>query len=123
MIKAGRLGHLVLNVSDLKGSIAFYNRVVGLEVVIEDVERRIAFLSLGEQHHDIALVERATGDKPAANQPGLVHMAWRLENFSELQHAHAELGENLLSGTELPGATIDQHQIWPGAVGTLGIFL
>jgi len=92
MIKAGRLGHLVLNVSDLKESIAFYSRVVGLEVVIEDVERRIAFLSLGEQHHDIALVERATGDKPAANQPGLVHMAWRLENFSELQEAHAELG-------------------------------
>jgi len=91
MIKAGRLGHLVLNVSDLKESIAFYIRVVGLEVVIEDTERRIAFLSLGEQHHDIALVERATGDKPAADQPGLAHMAWRLENFSELQAAHAEL--------------------------------
>ena len=36
MIKAGRLGHVVLNVSDLKAAIAFYTRVVGLEVVTED---------------------------------------------------------------------------------------
>ena len=36
MIKAGRLGHVVMNVSDLKASIAFYTRVVGLEVVTED---------------------------------------------------------------------------------------
>mgnify|MGYP002015335696 CR=1 FL=1 len=93
MIKAGRLGHLVLHVSDLKESVVFYTRLVGLEVVTLNAERRITFLSLGEQHHDIALVERATGDKPAADQPGLVHMAWRLEDFSELQAAHAELGE------------------------------
>jgi catechol-2,3-dioxygenase len=91
MIKAGRLGHLVMNVSNLKDSIAFYKRVAGLEVISEDAERRIAFLSLGEQHHDIALVERATGAQPDADQPGLVHMAWRLADFSELQAAHAEL--------------------------------
>ncbi len=98
MIKAGRLGHVVMNVSDLKASIAFYTRVVGLEVVSQDTERRIAFLSLGEQHHDLALVERATGAKPDADQPGLVHMAWRLADFAELQAAHAELGE---AGIEL----------------------
>ena len=93
MIKAVRLGHVVMNVSDLKAAIEFYTRVVGLEVVSEDAERRIAFLSLGEQHHDLALVERATGARPDADQPGLVHMAWRLADFAELQAAHAELGE------------------------------
>ena len=91
MIKAGRLGHVVMNVSDLKAAIEFYTTVVGLEVVAEDAGRKIAFLSLGEQHHDIALVERATGARPTADQPGLVHMAWRLEDFAELQAAHAEL--------------------------------
>ena len=93
MIKAARLGHVVMNVSDLKAAIEFYTRVVGLEVVFEDAERRIAFLSLGEQHHDLALVERATGERPGADQPGLVHMAWRLADFAELQAAHAELSE------------------------------
>ena len=93
MIKAGRLGHVVMNVSNLKASIAFYTRVVGLEVVNEDAKRRVAFLSLGEQHHDIALVERATGARPGEDQPGLVHMAWRLEDFDELKSAHAELTE------------------------------
>ena len=89
MIKAGRLGHVVMNVSDLKASIAFYTRVVGLEVVSEDSALKIAFLSLGGQHHDIALVERATGVRPEADQPGLVHMAWRLADFAELQAANA----------------------------------
>ncbi len=91
MIKAPRLGHVVLNVSDLKAAIEFYTTVVGLEVVTEDAGRKIAFLSLGEQHHDIALVQRATGARPTADQPGLAHMAWRLTDFAELQAAHAEL--------------------------------
>ena len=91
MIKAGRLGHLVVNVSDLASSLAFYERVVGLEVISHDVGRKIAFMSLGKQHHDLALVERATGARPDSSQPGLVHMAWRLDDFAELQAAHAEL--------------------------------
>ncbi len=98
MIKAHRLGHVVMNVSDLEAAIGFYTRVVGLEVVTHDAGRRIAFLSLGEQHHDLALVERATGARPDADQPGLVHMAWRLADFAELQAAHAELSE---AGIEL----------------------
>ncbi len=98
MIKAGRLGHVVLNVSDLDAALDFYGRVVGLEVVSRDAARKIAFMSLGEQHHDLALVERATGPRPDSSQPGLVHMAWRLDDFAELQAAHAELTE---AGIEL----------------------
>ena len=91
MIKARRLGHVVLNVSDLDASIAFYTRAVGLEVISREPGGTIAFLSLGQQHHDIALVQRATGARPTADQPGLVHMAWRLDDFPALQSAHAEL--------------------------------
>ena len=46
---------------------------------------------MGEQHHDIALVQRATGAPPDSTQPGLVHMAWQLGDFGELQAAHKEL--------------------------------
>ena len=98
MIKAGRLGHVVLNVSDLEASLAFYARVVGLDVVSKDSGRKIAFMSLGVQHHDLARVARATGAPPAADQPGLVHFAWRLDDFAALQAAHGELVE---AGIEL----------------------
>lgn len=93
MVKAGRLGHVVLNVSDLDASIDFYTRAVGLEVVTRGADGTIAFLSLGRQHHDLALVQRATGARPEPDQPGLVHMAWRLDDFAALQAAHAELTE------------------------------
>jgi len=84
MIKARRLGHVVLNVSDLDASIAFYTRAVGLEVISRDADRSIAFLSLGQQHHDIALVQRATGARPTADQPGLGH---RLINRIQIRMA------------------------------------
>ncbi len=105
MIKAARLGHVVLNVSNLEAALEFYGRAVGLEVVSKDAGRKIAFMSLGEQHHDLALVERATGARPAADQPGLVHMAWRLDDFAALRAAHAELTE---AGIELDPV---QHNI------------
>jgi catechol 2,3-dioxygenase len=91
MVKARRLGHIVLNVSDLEASLDFYTRVLGAEVVSALPESKIAFLSLGEQHHDIALVQRATGAPPDPSQPGLVHVAWQLGDFKELQAAHEEL--------------------------------
>jgi len=93
MVKARKLGHVVMNVSDLEASLAFYTKVTGSEVVSDLREQKIAFLSLGQQHHDIALVQRATGAPRNATQPGLVHMAWQLGDFAELQAAHKELTE------------------------------
>jgi catechol 2,3-dioxygenase len=98
MVKARKLGHIVMNVSDLDASLDFYTKVIGAEVVSDIRESKIAFLSLGEQHHDIALVQRATGAPPDPSQPGLVHMAWQLGDFAELQSAHKELTE---AGIEL----------------------
>ncbi len=91
MVKARKLGHVVMNVSDLDASLDFYIKVTGAEVVSDIRDSKIAFLSLGEQHHDIALVQRATGAPPDPTQPGLVHMAWQLGDFAELQSAHKEL--------------------------------
>jgi catechol-2,3-dioxygenase len=50
------------------------------------------FLSFGTEHHDLALFQLATGETPAATQPGLHHTAWQLESFEALQDAHRELG-------------------------------
>jgi len=57
-IAVSKVGHLVLRVSDLPRSLAFYE-VLGLhEVARRDFgEGPMAFLSTGNAHHDLALVE------------------------------------------------------------------
>lgn len=90
MVKANKLGHVVLNVSNLEASRAFYCTVLGLEVVAEHPAGKIVFLSLGEQHHDLALVQRAASPADPTIS-GLVHMAWQVEDFPALQAAWKEL--------------------------------
>jgi len=93
MIQARKLGHVVLKVRDVEKSKEFYMRALGLKVAYDQKEWKAVFLSAGEQHHDLALFQLATGETPAATQPGLHHMAWQLGSFAELQAAHRELGE------------------------------
>jgi catechol 2,3-dioxygenase len=49
------LGHIVLNVRDLKKSENFYRSVLGLRVSARNLETKMTFLSFGREHHDIAL--------------------------------------------------------------------
>jgi catechol-2,3-dioxygenase len=93
MIQARKLGHIVLKVKDARASSAFYTRALGLKVAHEDFERGTVFLSFGDQHHDLALFQLATGEAPGPAQPGLHHTAWQLGSFAELQAAHRELRE------------------------------
>ena len=93
MIQARKLGHVVLKVRDVQKSKEFYTRALGLKVAYDQKEWGAVFLSVGEQHHDLALFQLASGEAPAATQPGLHHMAWQLGSFEELQAAHRELGE------------------------------
>lgn len=93
MIEARKLGHIVLKVRDAQRSKAFYTRALGLKVAYEDRERGAVFLSVGTQHHDLALFQLATGETPQPNQPGLHHAAWQVGSFAELQAAHRELRE------------------------------
>jgi catechol 2,3-dioxygenase len=91
MIQARKLGHIVLKVRDARKSKEFYTRTLGLKVAHEDHDQGAVFLSFGTQHHDLALFQLATGETPAATQPGLHHTAWQLGSFEELQAAHREL--------------------------------
>ena len=56
------LGHIVLKVRDAQKSKEFYTRALGLKVAHEDLDRGAVFLSFGEQHHDLALFQLATGE-------------------------------------------------------------
>jgi len=91
MIHARKLGHIVLKVSDMVASRDFYVRVLGLKVSAENLKQGVCFLSVGDEHHDLALFQRATGPGPRPDQPGLMHIAWQLGDFAELQAAYREL--------------------------------
>jgi catechol 2,3-dioxygenase len=91
LIQARKLGHIVLKVRDAAVSRDFYTRTLGLKISHEDLEHGAVFLSFGREHHELALFQLATGDAPGAAQPGLHHMAWRLDTFDELKDAYREL--------------------------------
>lgn len=101
-INPRRLCHANLFVSDLRRSLDFYHRVCGLEIVLEQPEINAGFLSNGNTHHDIGMLQVTT--KPvfgeqghrilAANQgsePGLYHFGWEMESEFELVRAHERL--------------------------------
>ena len=91
MIQAHKLGHIVLKVRDASKSRDFYTQTLGLKVAHEDLKRGTVFLSFGREHHELALFQLASGEPPTAAQPGMHHMAWRLQNFDELREAYKEL--------------------------------
>jgi catechol 2,3-dioxygenase len=80
----------VLRVSDLDRALAFYTDVLGLrEVAQRDFgEGAMVFLSTGNSHHDIALVEAGTD---IVRGDGLHHFALKvgdsLEDLAEVQRA------------------------------------
>ena len=61
----GVLGHIVLNVADLKKSEEFYRSILGLRVSARNSEMKMTFLSYGREHHDIALQALPEGTRHA----------------------------------------------------------
>lgn len=63
IVRNGILGHVVLNVADLKKSEHFYRSILGLNVSARNRETKMTFLSYGREHHDVALMELPKGEK------------------------------------------------------------
>jgi catechol 2,3-dioxygenase-like lactoylglutathione lyase family enzyme len=68
------LGHVVLNVADLKKSERFYRFVLGMHVSARNRRTKMIFLSFGREHHDVALQELPPGISSApADVPSKLH--------------------------------------------------
>ena len=78
-----RLGHVNLVVSDVDRSMEFYKSVVGIEEAYVQPKVRAGFLSNGNTHHDIGMVE-ASGPLGLGRKPGLNHIALELETEVDL---------------------------------------
>jgi catechol-2,3-dioxygenase len=74
-VQHGVIGHIVLNVADLKKSERFYRTVLGLKVSARNGRTKMTFLSYGREHHDIALIQLPAGTRAISNKgvPKLHH--------------------------------------------------
>jgi catechol-2,3-dioxygenase len=89
------LNHAVLWVRDAQASAAFYQDVLGFQVVDGDPAGRAVFLRAGasSNHHDLGLFGVGERPSPPPHAPGLYHLAWQVDTIEDLAAAAAVLQE------------------------------
>ena len=79
-----RVGHVVLNVSNVEASTKFYTEVLGFEISRQTDFG--TFLTCGKIHHDIALFQAPESAQPVSDgQIGLNHVAIQVEDMDALK--------------------------------------
>ena len=97
------IGHVHLKVSDIDRALAFYEGVLGFEVMLR-ARDEAAFLSAGGYHHHIGLNtwESKGGSPPPRNTTGLYHTAIRYPDRKALAEAVRRVRQ---AGIPLSGAS------------------
>ena len=89
-----KIGHVVLNVSDLEAAVRFYTETLGLQVSDRYPETMVpggmVFLRCNTDHHGIALV----GGAPALERTSLNHFAFEVGSHQEVFRARAWLRQH-----------------------------
>ena len=90
--RVGRIGHVVLKVTDLERSVTFYTQVLGFRVsdVYPDtmMPGGMVFLRMNADHHGVALIGGASGPSDSAEMD---HMAFEVATLDEVVRARAHL--------------------------------
>lgn len=90
--RIGKIGHIVLNVSDLERSVKFYTDVLGFEIsdiYPEDmVPGGMVFMRCNSDHHGVALVGTMKGGSPNVE---LNHVAFEVATLDEVLRARDHL--------------------------------
>jgi catechol 2,3-dioxygenase-like lactoylglutathione lyase family enzyme len=90
--KIGKIGHVVLNVSDLDRSVRFYTQVLGFEISDlyppEMMPGGMVFMRFNPDHHGVALVGSMPGHSPNVE---LNHVAFEVSSLDEVIRARDHL--------------------------------
>ena len=88
-----KIGHVVLNVTDLERALAFYTGILGLQVSDRYPDSMVpggmVFLRLNPDHHGVALV----GGARPSEHTSLNHFAFEVGSLDEVFRARAWLRE------------------------------
>ena len=108
MAHINKVAHVVLAVSDVAKSKAFYRDALGMEIVSDRPNQGpAAFLSFGTQHHDIALFQAKPGAQ--RGELGLIHFALQvdggIEELREMRQRLLDAGAEISSGPVTHGIT------------------
>jgi catechol-2,3-dioxygenase len=88
-IRPTRFAHFVLRVRELDRSIAWYEEVIGMQMVHRG--EKLAFMSYDGEHHRIALIETPVGAEPPPGAPGLDHVAYAFDTLGDLLSTYQRL--------------------------------
>ena len=87
-----KLGHVVLNCSDMERSVRFYTEILGFEISDvypeEMMKGGMVFMRFNEDHHGIALVGSMSGQSPNVE---LNHLAFEVDSLDEVLLARNHL--------------------------------
>ncbi len=105
VVKNGALGHVVLNVANLKKSESFYRAILGMQISARNRKTKMTFLSFGREHHDVALQELPRGTKhETGGSPKLHHFCIYVKNNDEVDALYPVLRRrkiSIVSGPEI----------------------
>lgn len=88
-IKPAKFAHFVVRVRDLERSIAWYQAVLGMELVHRDAS--LAFLTYDDEHHRLALAQTPVAADAPAGAPGVDHVAYTLSSLGDLLATYKRL--------------------------------
>jgi catechol-2,3-dioxygenase len=89
LIKPAKFAHFVLRVRNLEESIAWYETLLGMEMVHR--AEQIAFMTYDDEHHRMALVQTPVQAEMAPGAPGLDHVAYTLNSLGDLLSTYKRL--------------------------------